>query len=313
MILKQRFNKTLAVSVSCLFTCFASSNAQAISYSYDNLNRLSRVSYENGNDIVYQYDASGNILKITTNANGNETTQLQAAFIERLYLNILGRQPDSGGAAYWLDSIQSTSATFVAFAFFNSPEFQAQTLSDSEFISVIYNTLLGREADEGGLNFWLGLINEGLLREFVLYSFFQSAEFKALAEQSNTLAYSESDHTQFLVKDFVRRLYVNVLGREPEQGGMDYWSGRLFDGSATASVIVQGFFFSNEFINQGHGDSAFVEIAYETILDRSSDIGGKNFWLGELANGLTRLQLIQGFIQSQEFESLAASYGIQAY
>ena len=44
--------------------------------------------------------------------------QLQAEFIERFYLNILGRLPDGGGLAYWLDIIQSTSATHVCFWIF---------------------------------------------------------------------------------------------------------------------------------------------------------------------------------------------------
>ena len=43
----------------------------------------------------------------------------------------------------------------------------------------------------------------------------------------------------------------------------------------------------------------------------NADEGGKKYWLKELANGLTRYELIQGFIDSQEFESLGATYSIR--
>ena len=105
-----------------------------------------------------------------------------------------------------------------AFGFFNSAEFQSLNLNNTDFVNVLYNTIFGRNADEAGLKYWLGVLNDGLLRDFVLYGFFQSSEFSALAEQFGVTGYSERDHAQFLVKDFVRRFYVNVLGRESDRG-----------------------------------------------------------------------------------------------
>ena len=39
--------------------------------------------------------------------------------------------------------------------------------------------------------------------------------------------------------------------------------------------------------------------------------GGKNYWLEELAGGLTRLEMFNGFLSSSEFQTLAADYGIR--
>jgi YD repeat-containing protein len=35
-----------------------------VQYEYDSLNRLSRVTYENGDSITYEYDAAGNITNV---------------------------------------------------------------------------------------------------------------------------------------------------------------------------------------------------------------------------------------------------------
>jgi len=62
-ILKRPFY--IAVSAILLLVLFsASAFAVTASYTYDELNRLTQVSYDNGNHIKYTYDAAGNISKV---------------------------------------------------------------------------------------------------------------------------------------------------------------------------------------------------------------------------------------------------------
>ncbi|NOQ64221.1 MAG: DUF4214 domain-containing protein [Methyloprofundus sp.] len=240
----------------------------------------------------------------------NDTEQQQTVFIERLYENILGRAADSGGARFWLGYIQSASATSMAFGFFKSIEFQSLSLSNTAFVHVLYSTVLGREADPEGLNHWAGLLKQGLPKDSILYGFFRSAEFGALAQRAGMKAYSISDHKEFQVKDFVQRFYLNVLGRYPEQEGLDHWANHLITEEFSAADVAYGFFLSGEFIDQNHDDRAFVNIAYATILNRSPDAAGVSNWLNHLGSGLSRRDMIQGFLASQEFSVLAASYGV---
>ena len=60
-----------------------------------------------------------------------------------------------------------------------------------------------------------------------------------------------------------------------------------------------------EFINYHHDDNTFVDIAYQTLLNRSAEPAGKAYWLSQLASGLTRLEMINGFLGSPEFAALA--------
>ncbi|NOQ65047.1 MAG: DUF4214 domain-containing protein [Methyloprofundus sp.] len=154
-------------------------------------------------------------------------------------------------------------------------------------------------------------LDKGTLKVFILYGFFQSEEMARLATDAGISAYTESDDTLFQLNSFVRRFYINILGRDAEQEGLDFWVANLVNSTINAGELAQGFFFSQEFIAQAHDDSRFVEIAYETILGRVSDESGKIFWIGQLNSGVSREELIGEFINSVEFKVLAAEYGIQ--
>ena len=101
------------------------------------------------------------------------------------------------------------------------------------------------------------------------------------------------------------------MQRNPEVLGYNYWTEELYFSRQAADEIAINFFFSTEFFNKNHDDETFVELAYQTILNRKAEPAGKAYWLNQLARGLTRLEMINGFISSPEFEALAASYGIR--
>jgi len=85
---------------------------------------------------------------------------------------------------------------------------------------------------------------------------------------------------------------------------------QLESNTYTADDIANGFFFSQEFINRNTSNNEFVNIAYETLLGRNADTGGHDHWLTQLENGMSRADMLDGFIYSQEFGALANGYGI---
>lgn len=64
-----RFLLQIVIIKACLF-CMLSS-VYAINYTYDPLNRLTRVAYDDGSSISYTYDAAGNISQIAKVGNDN--------------------------------------------------------------------------------------------------------------------------------------------------------------------------------------------------------------------------------------------------
>jgi len=107
---------------------------------------------------------------------------------------------------------------------------------------------------------------------------------------------------------FVRQQYVDILGREPEQGGLDYWSGRLRDcGTDTgclnsqrtavsaAFFIAQEFQLTGSYIYDMYASALVRRPAYaEYSSDRQQVVGGANLDAEKTA-------FAQGFVQRAEF------------
>ncbi len=112
------------------------------------------------------------------------------------------------------------------------------------------------------------------------------------------------------VYDFVVRLYDVVLGRTPDEGGLDDWYGKLTDHEVTAAEVVYGFFFSNEYIEKDKDNVAYINDLYHCMLGRDGDPEGVAYWKVRLDACVPRLNILKGFIDSPEFTQLCASYGV---
>lgn len=109
--------------------------------------------------------------------------------IMRLYSAYFLRVPDEGGFSFWMTEYSTGGWSLPAMSTFfsQSPEFQEMygNVSDAEFINLIYNNIFGRQADEGGRDYWLGRMQaEGLDRGTVMLYFSESPEY---VEQSGTV------------------------------------------------------------------------------------------------------------------------------
>ena len=232
--------------------------------------------------------------------------------VECFYLNILNRTADQTGLDNWLNVIRSSSGARVALGFLNSQEFINLQLDNTAFIYILYSTLFDRLPDQDGLDIWMAELEAGNLREMVVYGFLRSQEFQNLANSFSVTAFNEEDNKLFQIKSFVRRFYQLVLNREPDTGGFNDWSSQLSAGTKAGGEIAEGFFNSPEFLNRNTTDTEFVDIAYSSFFDREADEGGKQSWINALNTGSTRLDVVDGFIGSQEFINLAATFGIEA-
>ncbi len=115
------------------------------------------------------------------------------------------------------------------------------------------------------------------------------------------------------VQAFVTRFYVECLNRQPDKGGLDEWVSRLLNGSRTGADVAEGFVFSDEFLRNNHNNETYLTILYKAFFNREPDSTGYGIWLGKLNSGTSRKQVLDGFLKSDEFAQLSATYGITAY
>ena len=255
-----------------------------------------------GNDML---DGAGGNDMISGEAQDAEFDLLSAQ-VMRIYRTTLDRDPDTNGHLGWIDILQDGAQTLddVAGRFVNSAEFQGRygATNTTDFVTLLYNNVLGRDPDAGGLAGWSDrLDNQGWSRAEVVLGFSESREFTD-ATQADALELSRAGY-QAGWSDDVFRLYQATLGRAPDVGGLLGWTERLANGRDYEDAIG-GFVSSAEFqARYGATDSnGFVTLLYNNVLDRDPDAGGLAAWLDRLdAQGWSRPQVVAGFAQSLEF------------
>lgn len=98
----------------------------------------------------------------------------------------------------------------------------------------IYQAAFDRTPDLAGLGYWIGQMDSGAETfNHVAAGFVISAEFQRLYGANLTN------------NGFLTALYNNVLHRNPDQAGFDYWNGRISEGMARSDILAS-FSESNE-------------------------------------------------------------------
>tara|TARA_B100001250_G_C19289643_1_gene566941 strand:- start:185 stop:604 length:420 start_codon:yes stop_codon:yes gene_type:complete len=94
----------------------------------------------------------------------------------------------------------------------------------------VYNAAFARFPDSGGLEYWIDNFSSGRNSiRVVALSFLDSAEF---AEQYGDNVTNGT---------YVQNLYRNVLNRDLDQSGYDYWVGNLNNGVEQRHEVLIGF------------------------------------------------------------------------
>ncbi|WP_338746433.1 DUF4214 domain-containing protein [Pseudomonas putida] len=199
----------------------------------------------------------------------------------RLYQGILGRDADLDGAKAFVEAVNAgTSLNDIANTFLNSDEFGGA--NNAADINELYKALLGRDAEEGGSAVWQEVLANGGSLADIAAAIAVSAEAQELDASNAT---------------FVNDLYVNVLGRDAEEAGLNNWVDALFNGASRAEV-AQAIVGSSEASDKSNSD--FVDALYQSALGRSADEAGKAAWTEALAAGVSHADVALGIVGSAE-------------
>jgi hypothetical protein len=108
-----------------------------------------------------------------------------AAFVNNLYVRILGRGPDQAGFQSFVAQLQQNRTVLPTVqAFLASPEFLARQVTNTEFVTLLYRVFLGRVPDAQGLGSFVALLDQGIAtRDQLVAQFAASPEFQAIQQQ----------------------------------------------------------------------------------------------------------------------------------
>jgi len=97
----------------------------------------------------------------------------------------------------------------------------------SDSVVRLYQAGLGRSPDQGGFEFWLEAYTSGQ------WTFDRMAQFFVTSDEF------QGSYGQLSDIDFIRQLYRNVLGREGDSVGVDYWFSQMAAGMSRSVVLMR--------------------------------------------------------------------------
>jgi hypothetical protein len=112
-----------------------------------------------------------------------------------------------------------------------------------------------------------------------------------------------------LANEIVERLYVNALNRPSDANGKTYWVNMILADNDNLDMVIEGFLGSAEFNARNLSDSEFVNILYRVMFNRRPSAAERRQWTNALANGSSRNDVIDAFLDSNEFETMTSVYG----
>lgn len=157
-----------------------------------------------------------------------------SAPVVRLYYAYFRRVPDYAGVNFWIGQHRGgASLGSVSDAFAASPEFVTMygALDNAQFVTLVYQNILGRDPDATGLAYWAGRLDSSALsRGAVMLAFSESAEYRAIIR----------DHV------YETMMYMGMLRRGPDEAGYAHWVGYM-DAGNPGIALIQGFVDSAEY------------------------------------------------------------------
>src|SRR5688572_28413163 len=168
------------------------------------------------------------------------------AAIRSAYQDVLGRDPDAEGLRHYRERIRREGWTEqdIREALRNSEEYRAdafRTASADRIIRRAYLDVLRREPDAEGLQAY----RREVLENGWEYHDVRTALARSTERRQNRSAISEAQ-----AAEVVRRAYLSVLGREPDQEGWREYTAKLRHEGWTEAQLIQSLRNSDEYRNR---------------------------------------------------------------
>jgi|GEM_PF-3810613 Phycobilisome Linker polypeptide. len=210
------------------------------------------LAYWSGHLSNKKISAADIIVQFVNSAEFKTKNVQNTVFVDSLYQALFNRNATPQEQQRWVGALTTgVSQTGVISHLIASEEFQQVAknagiiagsitvtnapdvnLELTKYVERCYATVLGRKADQGGLNYWTGLVLNGILTPE------QVAERIVFSVESRGHNVSN--------QDFVKMLYATYMGRTEDAVGFNYWA-KLLSSGTSREAVASAFGRSTEF------------------------------------------------------------------
>lgn len=242
-------------------------NVQHTGETYERLNLLAAIQY-----VVGAADTTPT--QPTTNAN--------AAYINAIYEQVLGRAADPAGLAAWENALGAGLSRYqFVRMLWDSAEHRAQE------VQADYQEFLHRSAGAAEVNYWVGVFLSGASETAVAGQFMYSQEY----------LYSHSDNA-----GFIQEVFQDLLGRAADSGSVASLSNLLNSGMSRVALV-------NFVLGSAERTDHVIEQYYEQYLGRSGSAAEVQGWAALIDAGVFDFESVaEQFLSSNEYFSSASAH-----
>jgi PKD repeat protein len=211
-----------------------------------------------------------------------------AGLVKQQHLDVLGRNPTSSESSSWVSKLNAGTSTPADLV--HSLRRSTDNQANVDATARLYKALLGRTPDRSGLSFWIRRRRAGtwtLVR--MADNFAGSSEFK---RKYGTLTN----------RQYVTRIYTDVLGRTADRSGVDYWTRQLDLKRRSRGSVMVGFSESNEYKTK-QAEATDGSIAYLFLLGRVPTSTELQAWVDDQKGGTTHQALLAELLGSAGYQA----------
>ncbi|MGN6693604.1 MAG: DUF4214 domain-containing protein, partial [Aquihabitans sp.] len=213
------------------------------------------------------------------------------ALVERQYRDVLGRAPTVSESSTWVTKLDTGAATRGQLV--DELRRSTENTTNVDPTARLYRALLGRAPDPSGLKYWINRRRSGAWTLVEMADYFAtSAEFKR-------------KYGALTNRQFVTRIYTDVLGRTADPSGVDFWTKQLDTKRRTRGSVMVGFSESNEY-KRKQAENTDVAVAYILLLGRAPNADETAVWVRQQLGGTPHTSLIEGILASPGYAAHVA-------
>lgn len=209
-----------------------------------------------------------------------------SSLVDQTYRDLLGRAPTTSERTTWTTAL--SGATSDRGDLVDALRRSTDGTGTVDPTVRLYRAFLQRTPDAGGLRFWVGRKRSG-------------------AWTLNRIADHFSSSSEFLRKygtltnrQFVTRIYTDVLGRTADAGGVDYWTRQLDLRRKTRGQVMVGFSESSEY-KRKQAETTDVAVASIFLLGRSPSGTEVTDWVARQQAGTLHRTLVLELLDSPAY------------